>query len=118
MNRVTEKVTNRTIHSQTNRAKDHAKYILEKAERFSLDPDKKERMSRCLCKTCFYINNTRMGGARITSKPCGICETDMQFSSTATDKLCSTCATEHDLCKQCGGDIDMIQKRTPRNLKQ
>lgn len=116
MEKRIEKVSNRTIQHQTYRAKENAQYILDKAERFSQDPDKSKRVSNCLCKTCYYINNTRMAGARITNKPCGICEVDMCFSSTATDKTCLPCATKHNLCKQCGGDINMKQRRKQRDL--
>ncbi len=74
------------------------------------DPQKKERKTACKCVVCFYESG-RIGGAAMTSQPCGICGEVQQFGSTATDPLCEKCAKEHALCKQCGSDVELRMRR-------
>ncbi len=73
------------------------------------DTSKQKRIDAQECQRCFYVG--KMGGCAMTSSPCGLCEKDMMFGSTCVDRLCIECAVEHRLCKHCGGDIDMKQRR-------
>lgn len=97
------------------RATDYAKYISEdyvaKSLQFLSDGNKADRIRRGLCKTCFYFRLSRVGGAAMTSRPCGICGEEQHYGSTATDPLCLACANEWKLCKQCGGDSLMRIRR-------
>lgn len=47
----------------------------------------------------------------MTTQPCMCCYKPVMYGSTATDALCMDCAREHDLCKRCGGDIELRTRR-------
>lgn len=102
-----------SIYFATELAKNGSKRIMNLAESLKEDPRKSERRKNALCKLCFY-NGSRIGGAAMTFQPCGICGEDMCFGNTATDSVCPECAFQNDLCKHCGGDIEMRQRRKPR----
>lgn len=77
------------------------------AQAVQTDPDEKTRLSMALCRCCFYLRKDRIGGARITQRPCAGCQTEMTFGSTATDALCESCAKEKHLCKRCTCSLDI-----------
>jgi hypothetical protein len=112
-------IAKHTIEGQNTRAKECIDSVLKKAEKINSDEDKKERLDQCLCKACFYILNMRMGGATMTSRPCGVCDLEMNFSSTATDAICPSCANENNLCKRCGANMDLknIRSKYPFEIK-
>jgi len=109
------KVDRVSIYRATDIAKNRIKKMQSQLEDVERDPRKNERLEDCKCKYCFYIHNVRMGGAMFTSQQCGLCNEVMSFPSTATDPICSSCAQENNLCKQCSGDMDMkhIRKNRP-----
>jgi hypothetical protein len=84
---------------------------MESFRRSEEDADKTKRLGKRECKWCFYIYSSRMGGAAMTTAPCEGCGNDMGFSSTCTDRFCKDCSVKYDLCKHCGGDIDMRTRR-------
>lgn len=106
-----EPLSTSSITRANSSATEQIESVLKKAEQLQTDPNKEERLGVSLCKCCFYVHTSRMGGASITTKPCGICEREMMFPSTATDKICPTCAHENGLCKRCGADIDLKVRR-------
>jgi hypothetical protein len=85
--------------------------VLKQATQLQTDPDKAERLNVTLCRSCYYIRTGRIGGASMTTKPCGICDDEMLFPSTATDKMCQSCAAKNLLCKRCGADIELKNRR-------
>jgi predicted nucleic acid-binding Zn ribbon protein len=103
-----------SIYRSNSCGKEMIESALIRAENIHSDNDKKNRLDKCLCKSCYYIFDRRMGGASITRRPCGICEKTMQFSNTATDVICPSCAKQNDMCKQCGGDIELKNRRSPK----
>lgn len=74
------------------------------------DWKKKERRAASKCRACFY-SSSRIGGAAMTSQPCGICEKDQMYSSTCTDVVCIDCARLHQICKECGADVELRPRR-------
>lgn len=100
-----------SVQSATDHATGHAQEVVRSALRYLADPDRKERLGAGQCKRCFYIWNARIGGAAITMQPCAICSEEVMYGSTATDKLCLPCATKHEICRQCGGDLLMRPRR-------
>lgn len=102
-----------SIERATNIAKERSLEYTRMAERFDGDTDKKERLSECKCKSCFYFFHSRMGGAAMTTIDCGICDKETLFGSTAVEPICKDCARENSLCVQCGGDLDMKIRRKP-----
>lgn len=113
MQQQKEQITRSTISYRNKRAKEQIQHILQLAERIASDVEKEKRESMHLCLCCYYARSQRIGGAAITSKPCGVCEETMQFGSTATDAVCDSCAKEQGLCKQCGADIELAERRKP-----
>jgi hypothetical protein len=97
------------IVGASSRAKQRVDSHLALAERLQSDSEKKDRLDACLCKSCYYF--TQLGGAAITNRECAGCWKDQVFGSTATDALCLDCASNHSLCKRCGGDLHMRSRR-------
>jgi len=109
-----EKVTIASIAMKNKVASSQVKHLLLSAEKILSDPDRTERNKKNLCKCCYYINNVRMGGASFTQKDCGLCDKEMVFSSTATDVICPSCASDNYLCKQCGADLEYKNRKSYR----
>lgn len=111
MERKKARIDRATICGATETSKQFAREVVKKVEEFQnykVDKDTEE------CAYCATIGRGRVGCAAITHRPCGICGTDMSFSNTCTDVICPSCAKENKLCKHCGGDIEMKQRRKPR----
>ncbi|TNC80273.1 MAG: hypothetical protein C9356_15210 [Oleiphilus sp.] len=105
------KIDRVSIAHANGNARRYAKGYMESVDNFRGDAQKKERLEKHLCKSCFYFFKSRIGGAMMTSRACGLCDTEMNFCSTATDPLCLSCAKDNGLCKQCGGDIESKDRR-------
>jgi len=97
-------------------AKNYNDSILVKANDLTHDPDKANRLEKQLCKYCHYVNTGRIGGAVITHVECGICDTDISFSNTCVDVICPDCAEKNNLCKHCGADMELKNRRN-RDIK-
>lgn len=93
----------------TERAKSRIKSIRDQYDQVTKDPKKDERIAACECIACFYSYG--IGGAAITNRPCMSCGVNQLYGSTNTDVLCLDCANTHDLCKHCGGDLEMRVRR-------
>jgi len=98
-----------TLTAATAQSKRRVEDTLARAERIKNDTDKAERLEAQLCKACFYF--TGIGGAAMTARECAGCGEDQLYGSTNTDALCMSCASEHSLCKHCGGDLEMREGR-------
>lgn len=105
-----KKIDRVSITRRSQESRDLMEDVILKSERVSNDPDKKDRLEKCQCKSCYYLRG-RIGGAAITNKPCDMCKEEQMFSSTCTDALCTKCAKDNDLCKFCGGDLHMRVRR-------
>lgn len=100
------------VERSTETAKTWLRDVIEKAENAKHDVDKQKRLENDLCKTCFYIHS-KIGGAAMTHRECGICSEDQLYSSTATDIICTPCSKENGLCKRCGADLEFKSRRKP-----
>ena len=100
-----------SVYSATDFANCLGQDYVEASLRWMRDPEQKERRKAGECKTCYYIHHSRMGGAAMTTRPCGICHMPVTYSSTNTDKLCMDCAQTHQLCKHCGADVLLRPRR-------
>lgn len=88
---------------------------IERAKLLIDDPKKVERNKKQECVVCFYL--PRFGGASMTTTECAICSKEMSFGSTAVDIICYDCANKNNLCKCCGADIDLKNRRKPRSYE-
>ena len=93
----------------TSVAKRNIQHIVKLAEEIVNDTSKNDRLKKQECKACFY--SSRVGGSAMTNRECMSCGEDVLYGSTATGVLCDSCARTHDLCKQCGGDINLRERR-------
>lgn len=93
----------------TTMANNRIKSTLKLAERLQTDPEKSKRLEDQLCLSCYYYN--AIAGQAFTNRECGLCGEDQLYGNTNTDALCKTCAKEHQLCKHCGGDLELRDKR-------
>lgn len=104
-----------SIENATCRANHYYLAALERAEKMRDDADQKSRHEASECVVCYVPYGAgRMGGATSTSRPCAICATILNFGNTCIDMLCVDCARENQLCKHCGGDVDLKYRRKPR----
>lgn len=105
-----KQMTKERMKNNTHFSKQYVEAVLKQATQILEDSSKKERIAKSLCKACFYRGG-RVGGAAITERPCMSCGETQVYGSTATDALCLDCAKEHSLCKNCGGDREMRERR-------
>lgn len=81
----------------------------QKMEKMVQDADRETRLMFQECPVCFA--SQKAGGAELTMIPCAICEKELNFGNGCVDVMCLECAREKRLCKHCGGDIEMKQRR-------
>ena len=84
-------------------------HYVERTEMMTKDPERKERLAKQECVVCYKAG--RLGGAAMTTALCGICAKEMYFGNTNTDALCPECAKAAGLCRHCGADIDLKNRR-------
>jgi hypothetical protein len=85
-------------------------FEIDRGKALAEDPNKGVRQKLNFCRLCYYSPG-RLGGAAITTQPCGLCGVEQSFGSTATDVLCPACAKAHSLCKRCGADRELRPRR-------
>jgi hypothetical protein len=101
MNRDTEMNT----HFSMGKTED----ILRVANEIKVDFYKKERKQQQECIGCYYSGRFgRMAGSAFRDYTCKICEKVHSWPNTSTPDLCSSCASEHKLCRRCMGKMYTI----------
>ena len=93
----------------TSRSLEHMREIQKLADDMRNDPQAEQRLARHYCLPCFYIPT--VGGAAMTTQPCMSCGRDQVYNSTSTDVLCEPCARAAGLCKRCGADSRLRERR-------
>jgi len=104
-----KKIDRAAIAWASGSAKRSIRTVIEQANTYKDDPRKRQRLSENECVYCYYT--PRISGQAMTRTECGICGKEMMFSNTDTDVICDDCAKEHELCKHCGGDVHMRERR-------
>jgi len=99
-----------SVDSSTYISRHHLAAIVKSALAADQDNDRVKRLQLSLCRSCHYFGNG-IGGAAMTTRPCGICQTPVTYGSTCTDALCLNCAKKHSLCKHCGADRELRPHR-------
>ena len=89
--------------------KDRIRHYKGWLERVTEDSRRKQRLAEQECVICF--EGSRIGGSAVTKWTCAFCGKQGWAGNTAVDVLCQDCATEHGLCKHCGADIDLKNRR-------
>lgn len=105
------KIDQSSVTWNTDRSIERVRHTTALALKYVTDPDKLSRLSEALeCIPCYY-NGSRIGGAAMTQRPCGVCEEMMMFGNTCTDVVCQKCAKQYELCLHCGSDLKMRPRR-------
>ena len=86
-----------------------AQEYVNKCKQVVEDPDKAIRLESQECVACFY--SSKIGGSVVTSRPCGSCEAMIHCGNSCIDRLCMDCAQKYRLCKHCGADINLRNRR-------
>lgn len=110
-----QKIDNVSVERKNSFNKHH---IQKARERLAAFDSYKVTKNTDLCGYCAVFRPDRIGGAMMTTACCAICEKNMMFSSTNTDVLCSECAVKNQLCKHCGGDVELKNRRNPRAFEE
>lgn len=111
MERRAVKIDRVSVERATTFARSWRDDALKKAGKLELDTEAPERIKQQLCQTCYYLKKGGIAGQAITMQPCGVCNENQTYSSTATDVLCMGCARVYELCKKCGADIHLKNRR-------
>lgn len=98
-----------TYECATHRSRDYVQDLLERADKYRLDPEKTKRLEDQQCCRCFYTSF--VAGAAVSFRPCGLCQKRLSSGSTKVDELCKACAKINGLCTACGADIDLVLRR-------
>lgn len=71
--------------------------------------EKNEESDGLLCLSCRHMKGNVMAGARVTTRPCRVCEKDVMSGNTVVDKLCESCASKTGCCRSCGADREAVK---------
>lgn len=101
-----------SIERNTGYAKQWLDAMYDRVVMMDEDRDKHVRRAVAECQYCYVpYRANRIGGCAMTEAECGLCGTLLQFGNTCVDVLCLDCAKANQLCKHCGGDVDMKRRR-------
>lgn len=106
-----------SVYNATAQAKHYIGKCRSTLRRIDEDPDREKRLKRQECGFCHYMAG-KIGGAAVTTAPCGICDRQVSSGNTCIAALCLDCAKRLGLCKHCGGDIEMKHRRKPRDFSK
>jgi len=104
-----KKLTPLSVTYATESSKRYYDATLAEAKKLTEDPDKNLRLIEQKCISCYYRG--LVAGNAMTINNCNSCGVELKFSNTDVDRLCHTCAADHELCRKCGGDIKMRVRR-------
>ena len=117
MNGRRQTPTTTGIEFRNQQAKAAIRFWRSMVTKIDADEQRKERREKGVCPVCFYREGGRVGGARCTSAQCGFCDETLHSGSTAIDVLCQSCAVASGICRQCGADME-LKNRRKRELPQ
>ena len=93
------------VLTATASARNHLEWCRDVAD----DRRREERLKRHECVRCFYAG--RYGGSMVVTVECAVCAAPLTFGNTCADLLCEGCARERGLCRRCGADMDLKNRR-------
>ena len=120
MHRDKPKIDRASIERTTNEVASYVHALIERAEAMKSDDDREIRLEEVSeCVYCYVpYGPCRQGGTKTTHRECGLCSTILHSSDTSCDVLCIECARKNDLCKHCGGDVDLKVRRKKRAFEE
>jgi len=78
-------------------------------DRIQNDPNKQERLESQECVMCYGV--PRIGGTSVTKRQCAFCKEMVSSCNTNVNVLCGGCAKTAGLCRHCGADIELTNRR-------
>lgn len=112
MKRIAAKIDRCSTERANHHNREMVSYTLKRADIYTNDPQRETRLAASECLVCYGVS--RIGGASCTIAPCPLCGTRLSCGNTAIDVLCTACAKANDLCKHCGADVELKNRRKPR----
>jgi hypothetical protein len=100
----------------TARAKLHIAAIQEMLDNCNQDKERKQRIERLECQSCWYLSSG-MSGQAFTQYTCQVCSEDYSHPNTSTPRVCWACATKLGICCECGADLDLKRRRLAATKK-
>lgn len=92
--------------------------VVDRADKMTQDLEAGKRKKESYCVMCYVPYGAgRVGGAACTSRECGLCDTIIHSGNTNIDMLCQPCAVENRLCRHCGADVDLRNRRKKRKYE-
>lgn len=113
---VKQKIDRCSIERANGEAKGRIEYYVKKAELLTTDPDFAVRLAGQKCLSCHYLPG--LNGNAIQTVKCAICEATYMRDRLRGDPICSACAKENGLCRECGSDIDLKSRRKPYRFEK
>src|ERR1700733_9788349 len=71
------------------------------ANEMAYDSDKTKRLEEQYCIYDWYLKGTRIAMQAFWTVNCQICNSEMIFPNSNTNKICLDCAIRHDICRRC-----------------
>lgn len=91
---------------QTRIAQWEIERLLRIAKQVVADEEREARVAACQCLRCWYCRRDTITGQAMTMWACGLCAKETMHSNTGVPRLCKACAATHNLCAECGGDVN------------
>jgi len=110
MNRTRTKVDTYSVTWANERHKESIAYYRRRLKSVDEDPKRKERIAASECAMCHY-DKSCIGAAVCTFSPCAFCDERLYSGNSNIDLMCTACAAKAGLCKHCGADIDLKNRR-------
>lgn len=110
MARARAKVDAYNISWDTERGRDRIAYFRKMLGKVDDDPEKAKRLAQAECPLCYY-EKSRIGAAVCTQVQCAFCDKKLSSGNSCVDKMCLACAVKAGLCKHCGADVNLKNRR-------
>lgn len=99
-----------SIERNTHQAQQWYEMTAARIELMDNDLDREKRHAESECHYCYVPYGAgRQGNS--SGSLCGLCGGRTSSPSPCADVLCLDCAKANNLCKHCGGDVDMKRRR-------
>jgi len=99
-----------TIQFQTSGVVERLRAYRSLLAKIDADAERTKRLAACECPMCFY-ERSRIGGCALTSAQCAFCDETLHSGNTNIDVTCQACAKIAGICKHCGADVDLKNRR-------
>ncbi len=94
-------------------SEDRIKFFQRVAAHLELDTQKETRRKCHECKACYYTNRS-IAGQAFSDRPCRNiqCRTRSRHPNTDVPAFCEDCAKTYGICRRCGGDLELAERRS------